>query len=462
MNDELPQKFEIASLTHDGRGIAFDKSAKGDRGKAVFIRGALPGQKVLAKAGDDHGSWREADLVEILDQGPNQSHPICPHAGECGGCPLQSMPYKDQSYWKQKILLDSMERIGGFDRDYLASVWQDLEPSPRTSEFRNKIELAFENNKIEPYPGMRKRGSHEVIPVEKCALVDAKANKIIKSFTEILHKTKWPDDFWRFLVLRADQDEAGLRRWRLIAISRPGSQEEYAKVRELAETLLEEEGDLHAFIYEIRKDKGKIARGEKRIFSIGKDKEPSSLSLPLGGRKFKADVASFFQVNDGGSEKLAELVKKADSLCDTKTGLLDVYCGVGAPGLLLAPHYNKYLGLELDPKAIEYAKTNAAGLPQCQYEAGDAAKLVNKIPKKLAKSISTVLVDPPRSGLDRRVVNAILKLAPKNIIMVSCNPSTLARDAKLIGKDYELISLAGADLFPHTPHVESCSLWKHK
>ncbi len=462
MNTGLHQAVEISSLSHDGRGIAFYPGEGDRRGKAIFIPGALPGQKVLCQAGADHGSWQEGKLIKILDYGENQAGPICPHAHECGGCPLQIMPYDTQLAWKKKLLLDPMERIGGFDRSFLESVWKGIEPSPLQTRFRNKIELAFCHDAAKPCPGMRKRGSHEVIPIKQCSLVSEEANKIIHAFTELAQENTWPKDFWRFLVLRQDQDDQGKERWHIIAISRPSSKNEYEKVRGLADKLLRREPDLFSFIYEIRKNPARIAQGEKRIFSLGKGEDVGDLSFPLRGKIFRTDAASFFQVNSKASEKLAELVKQADTQCDKKNGLLDLYCGAGAPGLLLAPEYKKYMGMELDASAINHARKNAADLPHCSFQAGDAARLIAELPEDFAKSVSTVLTDPPRSGLDRRVIDKIMQLAPENIIMISCNPSTLARDSRLLSRDYELKSLAGADLFPHTPHVEACSLWKHK
>lgn len=456
----IPQTLKISSLSHDGRGIAFPPGKEGGRGKAVFIAGALPGQKVLSVPKEDHGSWREDELLEILDRGGNLAPPLCASAHECGGCPLQSMEYGDQLLWKEKIIKDAMARIGGLGRESLDAAWRGIKPSPELIAFRNKIELAFgEDAEGRPFPGMRKRGSHEVIPVGQCALVDEKANGIVRSFARLLGKRSWPRGFWRFLILRQDQDEEGRKRWHVIAISRPASGETAAKVRALAEELLKERPDLRSFIYETRRDPAKIARGEKRIFSLG---EGGTLSMPLGGRDFKIDAASFFQVNAGASEELAKLVKEADAACANKTALLDLYCGAGAPGLLLAPAYSRYMGLELDPRAIDQARGNAAGLPHCSFQAGDAARLIAGLPAGFKKSVSTVLADPPRSGLGKKVVEEILEIAPENIIMVSCNPATLARDARLLSGAYELQSLAGADLFPHTPHVEACALWKRK
>lgn len=462
-----PLELTVSALSHDGRGIAFRPDQGQGRGKAVFIPGALPIQKILCEARADHGSWQVGRLLEILDPGDNTAPPLCPHAAECGGCPLQTMPYTSQLHWKSRIVLDAMERIGHFTRSALETVWGGVEASPAITSFRNKIELSFGHDSSgRPFPGMRKRQSHEVIPVSQCALVDSDANMIVRQFRETLDNWTWPRNFWRFLVLRRDYGPALTKRWRLLTISRPPTKAEYRQIQSLGSKLLAKNRNLFAFIAESRRDPAMLAKGEKRILSLAQqvspEQDPSLLSLALAGRTFSADVASFFQVNDGASEKLATLVREADSQCDARSALLDLYCGVGVPGLLIAPDYERSLGLELDGRAISQARANARDLPQCSFQAGDVSRLLRKLPMKFARKLSTVLMDPPRSGVERSALSGIIALAPKNIIMVSCNPATMARDASFLHRHYELKSLKSVDLFPHTPHVESCSLWSRR
>lgn len=467
MNQETQHELEISSLAHDGRGIGFLDGENGRRGKAVFIEGALPGQRVLFETGKDHGSWLEGTLDEILDQGGNVVAPHCPQSGKCGGCPLQPMPYERQLVWKERLALDALARIGGFSGDKLKRIWKGVKASPDLTAFRNKIELAFAvDEKGRPYPGMRRRSSHEVLPCASCALIDSTGNEILRNFSELLGLWDWSAGFWRFLVLRRDQDVSAMNRWRAVAILRPNHPADMKKVRELGKKLLASHPAVHAFIAESRASAALIAKGEKRVFAISrdnnKDGDAATMNFRLLDRHFSADATSFFQVNDGASEKLTNAVLEADSHIHKKRVLLDLYCGVGAPGLLLAHAYQHSLGLEIDAAAIAHARENARDLPNAQFKAGNVAKILRKLPQPFDREISTLLADPPRSGMDRQTVRQILELAPENIIMVSCNPTTMARDAKLLGEMYELQSLKGIDLFPHTPHVECCGLWSRK
>lgn len=465
----MPSKtleLDVSSLAHDGRGIAFLRPNNTKRGKVIFIAGALPGQKILCTLGKDHGTWQEGQLSHILDAGECSCPPLCPHSQECGGCSLQAMPYALQLKWKTQILIEAMSRIGGLGSQSLKAAWKGLETSSQISAYRNKIELAFGYDPSgQIFLGMRKRASHEIIPLRRCALVDEAANALIQRFQFLVQNWEWPKNFWRFLVLRKDQDFPKAR-WRLLAISAPASKKETAQSRQLAAQLLKDSPELYAYIHEIRKQPSQIAKGEKRLFCLGRDNnnnpDLATLSFSLGGRLFKADVSSFFQVNSYASEKLAQLALKGASLCESKDSLLDLYCGVGAPGLLLAPNFKRYLGLELDPLAIAEARRNAGDLAHCAFKAGDSEKVLATPPRDFADSVSTILVDPPRAGLGKNTMQSLLKLQPHNIIMISCNPATLARDARIISQAYELEILGAVDLFPQTTHVESCCVWRKK
>ena len=186
-------------------------------------------------------------------------------------------------------------------------------------------------------------------------------------------------------------------------------------------------------------------------------------------RLFALDAASFFQVNTRAAQNLARLAR--DMLRQTRGGaengaaLLDLYCGAGAPGQLLAPDYERLLGVEYDKRAVALARRNAerAGLARCRYEAGDAAVLLDRLRReRRGPGWDTVLADPPRAGLAPRVLDGLLALRPQHILYISCNPATLARDANGLRTRYRLERLTAVDLFPHTPHLECLSLWRFK
>ena len=192
------------------------------------------------------------------------------------------------------------------------------------------------------------------------------------------------------------------------------------------------------------------------------------LYLPLGGRWFGIDPASFFQVNSRAAELLAATA--VDLLLSPQAGvtsrrLLDVYCGAGAPGLLAAGHFGEVLGMEYDRRAVLLAERNARrfGFGHCRYEAGDAARLLTALARKHGPGHwDHALLDPPRGGVAPEALEALLHLAPERLVYISCNPATLARDARMLSADYELVQVTPLDLFPHSPHVESVSCWQRR
>ncbi len=561
---------DITALSHDGRGIARLAPAEGQgRGAVVFVAHALPGQRVVARVTRRKASFMEAEKHELLRDAPDAAQPICPHHAECGGCPLQTMPYEQQLFWKRTIALYSLSRIGGLERTSLETLLGAVAPSPACTRFRNKMEFAFGQDSTqggELRLGLRRRNGRDVVAVPGCALMPPEALRMVSMVGELAAKTSLaafippatrqdfrPDSlqdtpqhsrpaadprtqrgrdrrhgqtrrtpnhhyspkpevtdfgFWRFFVLRRGL-AADLRtpRWWALCITSPGDAQQRATVRALGREVLAAFPQLAAFIHEERATADAYAFGEKRVQTLDStgNKNPGAarLFLPLDGKFFALDAASFFQVNTAAAQVLARTArnmlapaKHAESDETPHRGLLDLYCGVGAPALLLAADYTALLGLEQDSKAVKLAKINAArhGQGHCLYEAGDAASRLERLAAcdaqemwatitlaantphgdhapdsheaelnapegQIHPTITDVLVDPPRAGLSPRALDALLRIAPERILYISCNPATLARDAAQISKHYRLEALQAVDLFPHTPHLECVSLW---
>ncbi len=548
MNDTIT--LHIESLTHDGRGLArahgdtlftsAPASAGGrtsgrarNRGTVIFVTGGLPGQTVRARITRRKSSFCEAEAVEILQEAPRSVPPVCIHHGDCGGCPLQTMPYDMQLQWKRRIALDAMTRIGGLETGLVESLFTTVLPSPAREQYRNKMELAFAGGSAQDDPlilGLRRRNGRGVVAVPQCAQLPEVARAIVRMTADLAAQsglsahtprdqarfrqspqTDAPrhgkadgkgrraarparrapansiaaagmaaeaaqaDGFWRFLVLRrglaADQRTPG---WWALCITSPGSPEEQDAVRLMGQTLLQSFPALAGFIHEERASEDALAQGQKRVTCLDRTgaHNPAAARLwqPLGGRRFALDAASFFQVNTAAAQVLAatatDMLKR--HVTQESPALLDLYCGVGAPGLLMADHCSRLLGLEQDARAVTLAQANAAalGFTQCSYVAGDAAQRLDKLAPTHenywhpTETWDAVLVDPPRAGLAPRALNALLRLNAHTILYVSCNPATLARDAARLRGAYRLVEMAAVDLFPHTPHVECLTLWQ--
>lgn len=281
--------------------------------------------------------------------------------------------------------------------------------------------------------------------------------------------------FWRFLVLRRalDSDLRGPRWWAL-CITSPGNPEQQAMVRSIGKKLLKAFPLLSGFVHEERASEDALVLGQKRVAVLGSAGEPdataSRLWLPLAGEHFCLDAASFFQVNTAASQVLATMAVDMFErhVHQDKPSLLDLYCGVGAPGLLLGKRCGRLLGLEQDARAVALARANAErmGLAHCSYETGDAGLHLDKLAPlqenywNQTEHWDAVLVDPPRAGLAPRALNALLRLNAHTILYISCNPATLARDAARLRGAYRLAEMRAVDLFPHTPHIECLTLWQ--
>ncbi|MGE9984254.1 class I SAM-dependent RNA methyltransferase [Desulfovibrio sp. SGI.169] len=486
----------VSGLAHDGRGIArMTENGDSGRGAVLFVAGALPGQTVRARIVRRKARLLEADLLDVLRQAPDAVPPLCPHQSVCGGCPLQIMPYSAQLRWKESLALEALHRIGRLDRALLNMAWEAPQPSPTRTAFRNKMEFAFGPGADGGMAlGLRRRGGAGVVAVPGCVLPPAGARDILEAVRDMAEESGLPPyvapaprrdtgrdtgrgagadaashGFWRFLILRhGRKGDDPAPRWWALCVTSAGGAAGRAAARALGERLLQRFPAVAAFIHEERQRPDALAAGERRVLCLDEqgreDAEAALLRLPLGGRLFGLDAASFFQVNTAAAQELARLVTEAlGSDCVKKSSsLLDLYCGVGAPGQLQAPAFERLLGLEHDRRAVALARRNAerAGLNHCRYEAGDAAALLERPRRDRAAAWDTALADPPRAGLTPRVLTSLLKLRPRRILYISCNPATLGRDAQTLQEHYRLERLTGVDLFPHTPHLECLSLWR--
>ena len=322
----------LDGLAHDGRGIGHlqDASRPGERGLTGFVAGGLPGQVVRCRMTARKSRFLEAELVELLRPADDEAPPICPHAGSrpgvlgCGGCPLQTMRYTRQLEWKTRLALDALSRIGGIDADTLDAAWEGILASPERAGYRNRMTFAFGPGVDGLVLGQRSRGGADVVGTPDCALLPPGAREILTCAQEAAAQSGLPawrasarrggrsaGGFWRFLTLRQGWLAGETApRWWAVCLTSPGNPTERAAVRALGERLLALGGAsrLGAFIHEERGRDDALPAGERRVLTLdaqGKENpEAAILRLPLPGRTFALDAASFFQVNTGAAELL--------------------------------------------------------------------------------------------------------------------------------------------------------------
>ncbi|MBQ7606581.1 MAG: 23S rRNA (uracil(1939)-C(5))-methyltransferase RlmD [Desulfovibrionaceae bacterium] len=438
----------VHALSHDGRGIA-----RLQDNRVVFIPHALPGQSVTVALTKEHPQYAEASIVRIeAEEGLRE--PLCAEALRCGGCPLQRLPRSEQLYWKERLVKDTLIKISHISAETIRPIRADS----KESGFRNKMEFAFghKNGEKGVLLGLREEGSRLVHGAEGCVLLPPYANAIRKDAEEFFSASDLAaydeGGILRHLVVRYGIGAKGLEWW-LVCLTGAAQVGDRRKVQRVGEKLLAAHPEIAGFVHEERRKKDALAIGEKRLRTLCRDEgQTATLTLPLGGLNFYLDATSFFQVHLAAANLLVDAA--LDELPNFET-LLDCYCGVGAPGLILAKkgQGKTVHGFESHARSVRYAKINAerfgidALYTECRLEketigyAGD--------PKK-----TLVLLDPPRSGLAPKTVASLTTLKPANILYLSCNPATLARDILRLADAFTLNSVVPVDLFPHSAHIE--------
>lgn len=461
------RELELSGLTHDGRAVA-----RPGGGPVVFVQGGLPGQRVLARLSAVKKRLAEARLLEVITPAADERPAPCPHAVECGGCAWQSLPYAAQLVWKRRLLTDALIRIGRVaEADALT---RPALPSPANAfgpgewHYRNKMEFAFAPGPDGlPRFGLRRRASHDVVEVDRCLLQTERTMRVLIALRELIRARGLSArnseahfaDALRFAVIREPASEPDACVVELI--TRPGVSA--PTVEELGRALLGGPWGVSGFIHSIRAAASDLAYGEKTVLKLGRTDLAESLkvdghAVPL---RFALGHNAFFQVNTPATELLysgaVKLAAEYGGIVDTKGGACwDLYCGVGGLTLSLAPRFRSVLGLESVPAAVELARRNAAAFPHCRFECADAGRVGEYFRRFGTPDL--LCADPPRAGLDPRMARALLRARPPRLLMVSCNPATLARDVAALSPAYELKAVQPVDLFPQTPHVESVAL----
>ena len=405
--DLLTVKLE--KLVYGGDALAYLSG-----GQTAFIPFGLPGEKVKARILVEKRDQVRLELVEVLEASPRRIIPKCSHFGVCGGCHHQQLTYQDQLELKTGILRDQLMRIGKIPNPPV----EPIIASPNEWNYRNHVQFHLTQDGKLGYIGANKRG---VVPITECHLPENELNQL------------WPS-------LGLDPD---LRLDRLSL--RKGTDGESMLLLESNTPELPE--------LELETDLSVVHRtGEDVVVMAGDD----HISMSIQDRRFRVSAASFFQVNTAMAEKMVEHLLEHLPVSST-TILLDVYCGVGLFSAFFAGRACRLIGIEASPSACADFAANLDEFDNVElYEAPAEAVL-----PVLEITPDIVIVDPPRAGLDKGALQALLALGPTHIAYVSCDPTTLARDAaRLIGGDYQLSQVIPFDLFPQTYSIESISFFE--
>ena len=379
--------------------------------RAVFVPFGLPGERVRIRLTDEKRGFARGELVEVLEPSPERITPRCPHFGLCGGCHYQHLPYEAQLKAKAEIVRDQLMRIGKLENPPV----QPTVGCPSPWDYRNHVQFHLTEDGRLGYVSAR---GAEVIPILECHLPEAPIN-----------------DLWPHLDFEPD---AGIER-----VSLRAGDDLMLVLESESPAAPELELEAGISVVHLYEDNPVVMAGD------------GTLRMRVLERDFQVSAASFFQVNTLMAEKMVEhVLSKLPAEMDI---VLDLYCGVGLFSAFLAPRCQRLIGIESSASACEDFAVNLDEFEGVELYEGLAEDVI----PHLEADPALVLVDPPRAGLERAVLDSILRLNPPTILYVSCDPSTLARDAaRLAAGGYRLVEVTPFDLFPQTSHIESISLFQ--
>lgn len=449
------EKVEILEMAAEGKSVA-----KVD-GRVIFVPYVAPGDVVDIKIIKKDKKFFEAIPVLFHQYSDKRVKPFCTHFGTCGGCKWQHLEYSTQLQYKQKQVIDALQRIGKIQLP-------DINPilgSAETEFYRNKLDFTFTNHRwleskdeILDTNELNGLGFHipgrfdKVLDIEKCYLQKDISNQIRNGLKKFCF-----DNHISFFDLKKQN---GLMRNLIIRNSINGElmvivqfyYHDEKNIPLIMNYLKDNFKEISSLLYIVNQKQNETYQDQDIITFYGKD----HIVEEMEGLKFRVGPKSFYQTNSNQAYQLYKITREYAQISSTDV-VYDLYTGTGTIANFVAKEAQKVIGIEYVEMAIEDAKLNSSinNISNTQFAAGDMAKVfTDEFIAKNGKP-DIIITDPPRAGMDEKVVNMLLKLAPKRIVYVSCNPATQARDLAILDAKYKVMAVQPVDMFPHTQHIES-------
>ncbi|MFB0843374.1 23S rRNA (uracil(1939)-C(5))-methyltransferase RlmD [Paenibacillus oleatilyticus] len=469
---------DIVGLGHDGEGVGRVN------GFTLFIQGALPGEKVRAKVLKMKKQYGYAKLLKIIEASPDRIDAPCPIYKQCGGCQLQHLSYDAQLRWKRQLVVDNLERIGklqvagakaesgaaemeavadaGVEAGSGSTMAEGIVVHPTLGmsdpwRYRNKAQVpiglaAGEEGGL--IGGFYAQGSHRIIDMEACLIQHENNDAVVAAVKRIASE----------LGIRPYNEETGKGLLRHV-IARYGfntgeimvvlvtNGRDIPRRDELVGLIREAIPDVRSICQNVNRQQTNVIFGDETRVLWGSE----VIYDTIGDIRFAISARSFYQVNPVQTEVLYRKALDYAGLSGEET-VIDAYCGIGTISLFLAQKAREVYGVEIVPEAIEDAKRNALvnEIRNVRFEVGGAEVVIPEW-KRQGIEPDVIVVDPPRKGCDAALLETILAMRPERVVYVSCNPSTLARDLRVLEDGgYRAVEVQPVDMFPHTVHVECC------
>ena len=442
--------LRIERLSSDGSGVAHSAD-----GEAVFVPGTAPGDEARVRIVKDCGRYAFGILDELLTPSPDRIPVDCPVAGPCGGCSLRHLDYAAELRAKQESVLDAFRRIGGLEVPVL-----DILPSPEVDRYRNKVQFPVGVDKNgAPCIGFYAGRTHRIVPCPDCKLQPGVLNEIGNALCA----------FFAQQNIRPYDEQSGKGLVRHLFLRRGAhsgqimvclvcTRAKLPHAEQLCTALREQFPAISTILLNVNAKNTNVILGGENHILYG----PGYIEDTLCGVPVRLGPLSFYQVNTLAAERLYGVAAQYAQLTPDDT-LLDLYCGMGTIGLSMADQCRELIGVEIVPEAIESAKANAARMGEAvaaksRFFCADAGQAATQLAAE-GLHPDIVMLDPPRKGCDEATLSAVVRMAPRRVVYVSCNPATAARDAAWLEKNgYHAEKVQPVDLFPRTKHVETVVL----
>ncbi|WP_339189843.1 23S rRNA (uracil(1939)-C(5))-methyltransferase RlmD [Paenibacillus sp. FSL R5-0490] len=505
--------IDIIGMNHDGEGVGRAN------GYTLFVQGALPGETVRVRVIKTKKQYGYAKLLEIVKASLDRVSAPCPIYDQCGGCQIQHMSYVGQLAWKRQLVVDNLQRIGKLnvmveDAETLASNTQDDKEGaeqrvqddasvgdanqttgPATSEVQmigsNRIRLRLEGvmNEEDTEQGIRvlptmgmdepwryrnkaqvpigvtegglvggfyAKGSHRIIDMESCLIQHEHNDEVVAKVKEIgshFGISAYNEETGRGLLRHVVVKKAFRTGEMMLVLVTNGRDIPYKD--EWIGSIREAIPHVASICQNVNKKQTNVIFGDETRVLWGRD----VIYDYIGDVQFAISARSFYQVNPVQTEVLYGKTVEYAGLSGKET-VIDAYCGIGTISLFLAQHADQVYGVEIVPEAIEDARSNALlnEMKNVKFEVGASEDVIPRW-KEQGIEADVIVVDPPRKGCDPRLLETILEMKPERVVYVSCNPSTLARDLRVLEEGgYRTVEVTPVDMFPHTVHVESVAM----
>lgn len=437
----------IKKIGINGEGIGYFKR------KIVFVEGALPGEVVTVEATEVQEKIIIGRICKIRKRSVIRQKPLCTHYKKCGGCQLQHAKYGAQQAFKHQIVLDALKKYAHLSEDDVCVFLPLMMKHP--FQYRNKSQLKFGEKDGQAVLGLYEKDSHQLVELSDCPIHMDRINKINRTVIKIIRKYQIPvykertkKGILKNLVVRVSTTHPEVQ------VTFVATTKEIPNIQKMAYELMSQHPQVKGVFVNVNVQNTPLVFGTQTIKIAGRD----TITQKLGDLVFDLSPRSFFQLNPIQTEVLYDIVRDFAGLTG-KENVVDAYCGVGTIGLYLSAAAKEVRGMDTVEEAIVDAKKNAKknGCRRVSYFHGTAKKWVSQW-KREGWTMDVFVVDPPRIGCDRELLDTILSSGAKRVVYVSCNPSTMARDIQTLREKYIVQKIQPVDLFPMSGHVETVVL----